>query len=89
MAKLDLIRARFRTSCEDYRPAVWPIPHPYWCTGYAANGDPIIVAYVDSVDQLKQQWPEAYDIDDEHADAYQFTDRFPKPTWFTEENSDG
>lgn len=79
-----MIRARFKTKEEDYRPVSWPVPHPYWCTG---SGDDysIIVAYADSEAQILELWPEAYDIDAEFAESYKFTDRFPKPDWFLQE----
>lgn len=85
--KLDILRARFFTSEADYRPIVGPIKHPYWCTGYASNGDPVLVAYVDTETQLREQWPEAYGITVEPADHYAFSSRFPKPDWFNEESA--
>jgi hypothetical protein len=79
-----MLRVRFTVNAEDYRPVVWPIKHPYWCSGY--HGDDsgaILVAYVDDIEQLKQQWPEAKDIDVmEETNSYTFTDRFAKPDWF-------
>lgn len=42
-----MIRARFMTTSSDYRPVVWPIRHPYWCTGYC-DGMSVIVAYADA-----------------------------------------
>jgi hypothetical protein len=78
-----MIRARFTVSAEDYRPVVWPIKHPYWCSGY--HGDDsgaILVAYADSIEQIKELWPDATNIDVMEApDQYTFTDRFPKPDW--------
>lgn len=77
-----MLKVRFQQPTEDYRPVLWPIPHPYWRTG---SGDDyyIIVAYVDSVEQLKAQWPEAEELDifEEEADHYVFTARFSKPDW--------
>lgn len=75
-----MIRARFKTEAEDYRPVKWPIKHPYWCTG-SGDGYSILVAYADDEAELLSNWPEAYDIDAEEADAYVFTDRFRKPEW--------
>jgi hypothetical protein len=75
-----MLHARFKTSAEDYRPVKWPIDHPYWCSGHG-DGYSILVAYVDSEEQLKELWPEAYDIDSEEVAKYVFTSRFPKPEW--------
>lgn len=80
-----MIRARFYTSAEDYRPVVWPIKHPYWCTGYSGDGEKAtIVAYADSVEQLLEWWPDAARVNvlDEGLDTYEFSERFPRPDWF-------
>lgn len=78
-----MIRARFTTHSEDYRPINWPIKHPYWCTGYKAlNMDAIIVAYADDEAEILRNWPEANDIESTEETEYVFTDRFPKPEWF-------
>ncbi len=80
-----MIRARFKANHDDYRPIKWPIKHPYWCTGYAANGDhSIIVAYADNEAQILELWPEARDLDVEAVDGYSFSDRFPCPDWIKE-----
>lgn len=78
-----MIRCRFRTKAEDYRPVNWPIKHPYWCTGYGDDYS-IIVAYADDEAEIMRNWPEAYDLDSEERDKYVFTDRFAKPDWFVE-----
>jgi hypothetical protein len=78
-----MIRARFKVDHFDYRPVVWPIKHPYWCTGYDSNCTPILVAYADNIEEIKTNWPEAESIDAEEVDSYTFTSRFPKPDWFT------
>ena len=77
-----MIRARFELKGMDPRPARWPISHPYWCTGYALGKRPIIVAYADSVSQVKSLWPDAKEqIEIDEVESYSFTDRFPKPDW--------
>jgi hypothetical protein len=76
-----VLRVRFKTKHKDYRPAIWPIQHPYWCSGHG-EGYHILLAYVDSIEQLREQWPEAYDLDSEEVTEYQFSSRFPKPDWF-------
>jgi len=87
-----MIRSRFKTQSDDYRPMNWPIKHPYWCTGSGGGfgddeDDPeysIIVAYADNEEEILSNWPEAYDIDSEEAEEYTFTSRFAKPDWFKE-----
>ena len=75
-----MIRARFKANADDYRPVNWPIKHPYWCTGYTENHS-IIVAYADDIDEIFDNWPEAKDVDAITVQEYQFTNRFPKPSW--------
>lgn len=72
---------------EDYRPVVWPIKYPYWCSGETEK-DFILVAYVDSLDDLYKQWPEAKNIDSEKVKKIEFSSRFPKPDWYTEEKKE-
>lgn len=76
-----MLRARFTTDGSDFRPVVWPIKHPYWCTGYR-DSRAVIVAYVDDEAELLTNWPDAGNIDAEPVDEYVFTDRFLKPDWF-------
>lgn len=51
-----MIRARFfveKKKCDgDYRPLIWPIQYPYWCTG---ENDIffILVAYVNDMNDIK------------------------------------
>lgn len=80
-----VMRVRFTTHHVDPRPVVWPIKHPYFhtgSTGYMEDGVEkdacIIVAYVESEEQARQQWPEAQDIEvmDEECYTYTFTERF-------------
>jgi hypothetical protein len=75
-----MLRARFHANENDYRPVVWPIEHPYWCSGYG-EGYAIVVAYVDSIPELLRLWPEATSITFETVYEYQFSGRFPKPKW--------
>ena len=80
-----MIRCRFYLNKEDvnndYRPAIWPIKYPYWCTGESDNNFSI-VAYFDSLDDLVKQWPEAHTIETENVYKIKFNDRFPKPDWY-------
>ena len=76
-----MIRARFYTDMYDFRPVEWPIKYPYWRSGetYRAN---ILIAYADSVEDIKRLWPEAYQIEWDEVDEIVFTSRFPRPDWY-------
>lgn len=80
-----MIRARFyvdKEKCEgDYRPLKWPIKYPYWCSGESEDSF-VLVAYVDSIEELKELWPEASDIEYSEEDEVSFSSRFPKPDWY-------
>jgi len=78
-----MYRAYFNTGEEDYRTAIWPIKHPYWVIGYELDGTYEMVAYVDDMEHLLSQWPEAENIEmGKQVDGYIFTSTFPKPAWF-------
>jgi len=83
-------RYRFQCNAGDPRPMTWPIPHPYWITGYSLGAEEkaVVVAYGGDEDYILKNWPDAENITSEPApEGYQFTDRFPKPTWFTPKES--
>lgn len=80
-----MIRARFLILSDDYRPMVWPIKYPYWCSGYAYRGEDIfamIIAYAEDEAALKTLWPDAVEIDSEEVEGICFTSRFPRPAWY-------
>ena len=77
-----MIRVRFKANGEDYRPVNWPVKHPYWCSGYGDDYS-IVISYADNEEYIFANWPEAKDLDAEEVDGYSFSDRFPKPDWFT------
>lgn len=77
-----MIRCRFYVALDDFRPISWPIKHPYWCTGYTADGSSVLVAYADDEAEILRLWPEATHLDSETVDGYIFTSRFRKPDWF-------
>jgi len=79
-----MLRVRFYANYDDSRPVNWPIEHPYWESGFSADGAySVVVAYADHLDYIKKNWPEADQIEIlEEADHYTFTDRFPRPKWF-------
>jgi hypothetical protein len=78
-----MLRVRFHANEEDWRPVKFPPPAPCWCTGYG-DGHSIVVAYVETEDQVTEFWPEATNIDvHEENTEVRFSDRFPKPDWWT------
>jgi hypothetical protein len=79
----SLLRVRLHVNPDDYRPVVWPIKHPYWCSG-STDDHYIVVAYVESEEEARRLWPEITDIDVmEETDHYTFTSRFAQPEWWT------
>lgn len=77
------LRVRFKANLDDYRPIKWPPVGPYWCSGYGET-HAIVIAYVRSLDQIIEYWPEAIDLDAEEYAEIKFSDRFPKPQWWNE-----
>ncbi len=93
MRRVKWLRARFKSSADDFRPIYDNDKNPegpWWCTGYEDDFlsdermKAIIVAYVKSEETLLKQWPEAEDVEYEERDDVTFTDRFPKPEWWVE-----
>lgn len=80
-----MLRVRFRANEDDYRPIDWPVRHPYWCTGYGPHYS-TVVSYADNLEYILENWPEATEITVEECDGYTFTDRFPRPEWFKDNN---
>ena len=89
MQSAKWLRCRFHTAAEDYRPVKFPPPGPYWHTGLCWLDDKryenVIAAYVRSLDQVTEYWPEATDIDVTEQDEITYTDRFPKPDWYQDD----
>jgi len=90
-----MIKARFYLPFEkcdnDYRPVIWPVKYPYWCTGETTRAF-IIVAYLDDISILYDQWPELKGLSDsivnldwEYVENIEYTDRFQRPNWYTDE----
>ena len=79
----NLVWYRFKTKAEDYRPLIdmKDIQMPWWCTGYASNGDALIVCYLPKEEDLFKYWDDAYDIDFEEREEIVYTSRFKKPEW--------
>lgn len=83
---VKLMRVRFKANPDDYRPILWPIEYPYWCTG-SGDGYSVMVAYIESTERLLQLWPEASEINimEEDLQEFTFTDRFAPGDWFTKQ----
>lgn len=87
-----MIKARFVVKADDFRPIKWPIQHPYWWTGTRLDDDAaILVAYADSVEQIKELWPDAEEIDvfEYECNGYSFSERLPRPKWTGDAVYDG
>lgn len=77
-----MLRIRFKVP-GDSMPAIWPVALPYWQTGWDNDDNAVVVAYVNEVDDLYKQWPDAIEVEPaQERDEVTFTDRFPKPDWF-------
>jgi hypothetical protein len=76
-------RVRFFTDCDDPRPVVYPPSGPYWISG---QGDDytILIAWLPKKSDLKKFWPEAR-VDEWYGKGpIEFTDRFPRPEYWKE-----
>lgn len=84
-------RVRFHANYDDSRPIKFPPPGPFWETGYAGDESySTVVAYfpVGEEHRLKEFWPEAEKIDWMQVhDHLLFTERFPEPEWWKENNA--
>jgi hypothetical protein len=80
------IRYRFKTKAvDDYRPLIFSAKYPWWCSGEAADGShAVIIAYLPLIERLEKYWDDAFDIEKTEHATIAFTERFPKPNWFTE-----
>lgn len=78
---MSWIRHRFKTtSAGDPRPVTFPLPGPWWCSGYAGDDSyAIVICYLPPDIPVVRFWPEAYEIDSDAVSEIVFTDRFPRP----------
>jgi hypothetical protein len=67
----------------DPRPVIWPIKWPYWITGRGADFAKL-VAYADSEEQIRKQWPDCEILDSEEVQCVEFSERFPRPKWWVD-----
>jgi len=72
----------------DSRPICWPLFHPYFVVRQSADGN-MLMAYVESVDDIKTFWPEATEITvfEEGVTKYMFNADFQPPSWLAEVQS--
>lgn len=67
---------------DDFRPVIWPIEHPYWCSG-ENDTHYTLVAFQDSRADILRLWPEAEQIEElGRYEAPVFSSRFPCPSWY-------
>jgi hypothetical protein len=75
-------RIRFVSTADDYRPVKWPISFPYWCSGYDANDNAILIVYLPDGERITDYWPEAEQLDImQEVSEITYSGRFPKPDW--------
>jgi hypothetical protein len=79
LATTPMMRVRFLVP-GSYQPVNWPVEKPYWCTGSNSEGN-YVVAYVESLDELMCNWPDAFEIDvmEEGLTTFQYSSRMSKP----------
>ncbi len=80
-------RYRFGTyAVSDNRPLIFNRSYPWWCSGYSENdkGDYcIIIAYLPVGEDLLKYWDDAFDVEFTEEDGITFSDRFPKPSYYS------
>jgi hypothetical protein len=73
-------RVRFSCWRGDARPVKWPAPGPSWNTGYDPEDGAVVVAFVRSLDQVREYWPDSGELDfDQPYERVEFYERFPAP----------
>ena len=78
-------RYRFSTrSVADCRPLVFNPAYPWWHSGTAGDDSyAIIVAYLPADEPLEYYWNDAFDVTYTEKESIEFSDRFPKPEYYT------
>lgn len=69
----------------DSRPIAWPLYHPYWIVRMSHDAN-MMMAYVESIDDVTTFWPEATEITvfENNALRYGFNANFQEPSWLKE-----
>ena len=77
----------FKTKAiNDYRPLIFNPKYPWWCSG-EGDGYVTIVAYLPVGENIYKYWDDAYHVHSKKVDKIEFTDRFPKPNYFIEDDA--
>ena len=79
-------RYRFYTKAfDDYRPLLFNPVYPWWRSGTAGSGQSVvIVAYLPIDEPLERYWDDAFEIEYTDEETITFSDRFPKPKYYRE-----
>lgn len=79
-------RVRFKANLDDSRPIKWPPPGPFWESGFN-DEHATVVAFVTSVDQVAEFWPESNGETDfvQPCERIEFSDRFDCPDYWDAE----
>lgn len=81
------VRLRFKANYQDSRPIKFPPLGPYWESSLSCDKThAIVIAYLpyNARFQLWDFWPEAIDIQITREKELIFTERFPCPEWWSE-----
>lgn len=83
-------RYRFYTrSVDDVRPLVFNPHYPWWHSGDAGDSSfASIVAYLPVDEPLERYWDDAYEVQYTEEEAITFSDRFPRPAYYQEEDAE-
>lgn len=65
----------------DYKPALWPVDHPYWLVSEDEKFF-YMRAYVEDFVIFNLLWPHTYDLQSTEVDKVEYTDEFPRPAWY-------
>lgn len=80
---LPWIRYRFKTkSIKDIRPLIFNPAFPWWCSCYG-DDYATIVAWLPKGEYLLKYWDDAFEIGIEEKKEIEFSDRFPKPDYYS------
>lgn len=81
---MKVLRVRFKCKDGDPAPVKWPPIYPFWCSGWSGpdHNTPVVIAYVDNLNQIKEFWPDAFDLDPDEGNEILINSRFPLPEWY-------
>jgi hypothetical protein len=71
---------------DDCRPLIFNPSYPWWHTSTAGdNSHAGIVAYLPANEPLEKYWDDAFDVRYTKEDRIEFSDRFPQPEYYQEQ----